>query len=40
MAGKGIREPSLFVTHLIQVAQLNKKPLQRMSLHTEKVLAA
>jgi hypothetical protein len=37
MAGKGIREPSLslFVNHLIQVAQLNKKPLQRVSLDTE-----
>jgi hypothetical protein len=36
MAGKGIREPSLFVTHLFQVAQQNQKPLQRGSLDTEK----
>jgi hypothetical protein len=35
MAGKGLREPSLFVTHLIQVAQQNQKPLQRVSLDTE-----
>jgi hypothetical protein len=36
MAGKGIQEPSLLATHLIQDAQLTGQPLQLISLDIEK----
>jgi hypothetical protein len=36
IAGKGIQEPSLLATHLIQDAQQLKRPLQLVSLDIEK----
>jgi hypothetical protein len=36
MAGRGIQEPSLLVTHLIQDAQHTGKPLQLISFDKEK----
>ncbi len=36
MVGKGIQEPSLLATHLIQDAQITGQPLQLISLDIEK----
>ncbi len=36
MQGKGIQEPSLLATHLIQDSQQTKQPLQLVSLYIEK----
>ncbi len=36
MTGKGIQEPSLLATHLIQDAQQSERPLQLVSLDIEK----
>ncbi len=36
MQGKGIQEPLLLATHLIQDSQQNKQPLQLLSLDIEK----
>jgi hypothetical protein len=36
MAGRGIQEPSLLATHLIQDAQLTERPLQLISIDVEK----